>query len=92
MSAPEPFTVKTPFANDALPAAPVLPMSWSVHGDGNPPGGGALATVAVAAFDVVVAPELSVATAVIEYVPAATFVHDALYGLDVTVPINVAPL
>src|SRR5207237_6757716 len=59
---------------------------------GKPPGGGALATVTVAAFDVDVAFRLSVAFAVIEYVPAATFVHVALYGLLVTVPIDAAPL
>jgi hypothetical protein len=41
----------------------------------------ALPTVTVDAADVAVAPVLSVATAVMEYVPAATFDHVAEYGL-----------
>src|SRR4051812_210249 len=34
MSAPAPATVNAPFAYDALPASPVEPTSWWVHGVG----------------------------------------------------------
>src|SRR5947209_20498198 len=36
MSAPEPATVKVPLENVAVPGAPTLPTSWSVHGLGKP--------------------------------------------------------
>src|SRR5262245_8085718 len=34
---PAPRSVKTPLANVALPATPVAPTSWFVHGLGRPP-------------------------------------------------------
>src|SRR5262247_1056371 len=37
MSPPAPATVKVLFANEALPATPVLPTSWDTHGLGSPP-------------------------------------------------------
>src|SRR5438874_7731193 len=37
MSAPLPVTVKTPFANDALPAAATAPISPSCDGHGGAP-------------------------------------------------------
>ena len=54
-------------------------------------GVGAGFTVTVTPPDVVVNPALLVALAVRTYVPAATFVHDRLYGLEVSVPISVEP-
>jgi hypothetical protein len=48
-------------------------------------------TVTVRAADVVAAPRLSLAIAVREYVPAATLLHVALYGLEVSDPTNADP-
>jgi len=44
-------------------------------------------TVIDTGLEVVVAPKLSVARAVSEWLPAVGFVYDALYGADVSVPI-----
>ena len=52
---------------------------------------GAGLTVTEAAVEVVIDPSLSVARAVNEYVPAATFVHPHWYGADVSVPRSVEP-
>ena len=52
---------------------------------------GRAATVTGTAADVRVAPWLSRATAVSEYEPAATFVHEKVYGLLVSVPSSVEP-
>src|SRR5438445_11604787 len=62
MSAPAPLTVNVPTAYDALPASPVAPTSWLVHGAGTVPppvGGGADAALTrtlsnVAVFSLVV--------------------------------------
>src|SRR3954470_12283486 len=66
-SAPAPATVNVPFANDALPATPVDPMSDVIHGDGTPAGGTAACTVRVAALLVTDPPLLLTVT---EYAPA----------------------
>jgi hypothetical protein len=52
---------------------------------------GGLFTVIERTADVVVAPSSSVARAVREYVPAGTLFHATLYGLVVSLPINVEP-
>jgi hypothetical protein len=49
-------------------------------------------TTTETAVEVVTAPPLSVALAVSEYVPAATFVQLKLYGLVASVPSKVVPL
>ena len=51
-------------------------------------GGTFAATVTCTSLEVVVAPSLSVATAVSVYEPAATLLHVTLYGLVVSVPIG----
>jgi hypothetical protein len=48
-------------------------------------------TVTLTADDVVVAPSLSRATAVSEYVPADTLLHVALYGAAVSLPTSCVP-
>jgi hypothetical protein len=53
--------------------------------------GGGVPTVIERADEVVVAPSSSAATAVNEYVPAATLLQVTLYGLVVSVAINVVP-
>ncbi len=50
-----------------------------------------MVTVTTAAADVVLAPTLSVATAVTEYVPAATLAHVAAKGAEVIAPIRAVP-
>src|SRR5687768_14168314 len=65
-------------------------MSAVCHGAGRPVG--VPVTVTDTADEVVVAPALSVARAVNEYVPADTFVCVNEYGAVLSVPINVPPL
>jgi hypothetical protein len=48
-------------------------------------------TVSVAGLDVLLAPPLSTATAVSEYVPAGTLLHVTLYGELASLPISVVP-
>src|SRR5205085_7377745 len=84
-----PLTVNVPFTYCADPAAVGPPISADDH----PAGNAVLAdTVIDRAADVVVAPALSRATAVSEYVPAATLLHVTLYGDAVADPISVVPL
>src|SRR5688500_2847351 len=83
MSAPAPVTEKVPLDSLARPATDGLPMSRFAHVDGDVV---AAFTVIVAVPDVVRAPALSVATAVTLYVPCATLLQVALYGLDESVP------
>jgi len=55
-------------------------------------GGVTVVTETVTGADVVTAPALSVAFAVSVYVPAATFVHENVYGAEASEDTNVEPL
>ena len=87
-TSPDPFTVNVPFplAYCVDPATAGAPISAAVQPPGSPS-----VTVTVRAAEVVVVPSSSRATAVTEYVPAGTLLQLTLYGLLVSVPINVAP-
>src|SRR5262245_4752932 len=87
MSAPPPTTVKALPLVPALPAGEGFPMSRADHGLGIPCG----RTVMRTTFEAVLAPPLSVATAVRMYDPVPALFQLKRKGLVVAAPIQVEP-
>jgi hypothetical protein len=82
MSAPAPFTVKTPLLSDAAPATPVLPTSVVAH-----PDEGLLAAVSDAVMETL--SNRAVAAAVVEWLVTAKPTYAVLAIVNVFFPTTV---